>query len=214
MVYKVKEETITGIANAIRTKTNSEENIQVEDFAEEILNIETGENTTAAAQSAKDAAASAISADSSAQAAADSAAEAAASAKKSLDKVNEAKDWAVGETESAKYYAEEAAKDADEAHNSYIGSYNVGNYILGLQTEIVNTISTAQGFTAEAWAIGTKNGEPVVEGDPQYNEHAKYYAGKAAEEADRAKSITENFARETIAGNVFADNATVSEVTP
>ena len=70
MAYKVTEETINGIANAIRAQSNSTEDIKVEDFAEAILSIETGENTASAAQSAKDAEVSAISAASSAIAAA------------------------------------------------------------------------------------------------------------------------------------------------
>lgn len=209
MVYKVKEETIAGIANAIRTKTNSTEDIQMEDFAAEILNIETGENTASAAQSAIDAANSANNAYIYKESAGKSAKDAADSAEEAAKMADESKEWAVGETESAKYYADEAAKEAQSAQDSYVGSVGVGQYILNLQTEIVGTISTAQGFTAEAWAIGTKNGAAVVDGDPQYNNNAKYYVGEAAKEADRAKSITENFARETIAGNVFADGATV-----
>ena len=81
MAYKVAEETIEGIASAIRTKTGSNDEIQLQDFAEEILNIETGENTAAAAKSARDAEASAISAASSAQAAKELAVDAAAVAR-------------------------------------------------------------------------------------------------------------------------------------
>ena len=90
MAYKVTEETINGIANAIRAQSNSTEDIKVEDFAEAILSIETGENTASAAQSAKDAEVSAISAASSAIAAAESAGEVALGIEKS-------KLWATGE---------------------------------------------------------------------------------------------------------------------
>jgi hypothetical protein len=40
---------------------------------------------------------------------------------------------------------------------------------------------------AEAWAVGEKNGVPVTEGDPTWQNHAKYYAGLASAEADRAE---------------------------
>lgn len=85
MIYKVKEETITEIANAIRAKTNSTEDIQVQNFAEEILNIKTGENTILAAKSARDAEASAISAQTHAQFASDCIEQIAVDAKKSED---------------------------------------------------------------------------------------------------------------------------------
>lgn len=40
---------------------------------------------------------------------------------------------------------------------------------------------------AEAWAVGEKNGVPVTESDPTWNNNAKYYAGRASAEADRAE---------------------------
>lgn len=36
---------------------------------------------------------------------------------------------------------------------------------------------------AEAWAVGERNGEPVTEGDPTYNNNAKFWAGKAMADA-------------------------------
>lgn len=36
---------------------------------------------------------------------------------------------------------------------------------------------------AEAWAVGERNGEPVTEGDPTYNNNAKFWAGKAMTDA-------------------------------
>lgn len=83
MVYKVKEETITEIANAIRAKTNLTGDIKVQNFAEEILNIKAGENTISAEKSARDAEASAISAKTHAQFAADCIEQVAADARKS-----------------------------------------------------------------------------------------------------------------------------------
>lgn len=39
---------------------------------------------------------------------------------------------------------------------------------------------------AEAWAVGTKDGEPVSDDDPQYNNNSKYYS-------DRAEYLIDNF---------------------
>jgi len=36
---------------------------------------------------------------------------------------------------------------------------------------------------SEAWAVGTKNGEPVGSSEPQYNNYSKYYADRAHEDA-------------------------------
>ena len=204
MVYKVTEETITGIANAIRTQTNSTEDIQVEDFAEEILSIKTVKDAEAAAKSALEAEGYMVSAQSSATAAAESAEEAAASAADSLRKADEAKEWAVGETESAKYYADEAAKEANNADSSYHDTYEIANYVLELKAEVENTISTAQGFTAEAWANGTKDGVAVGENDPQYNKHAWYWA-------QQAEAFANEIAKVAAAGNIFAEASLIDE---
>lgn len=98
MYYKVKDETITGIAEAIRTKNGVEGEIKVEDFAQSILSLQIGEDTNAAAQSANAAAASAISAETSAFAAAESAgraAENAIDAKESLEIIDAREERAV-----------------------------------------------------------------------------------------------------------------------
>lgn len=80
MGYKIKEETLEDIADAIRVKSGTTGGIQAEQFAQAILNLETGENTEAAAESARAAASSATSALSSATAAAESAGASASSA--------------------------------------------------------------------------------------------------------------------------------------
>lgn len=43
------------------------------------------------------------------------------------------------------------------------------------------TRSEENADAAEAWAVGTKNGEPLKEEDEQYNNNSKYYSNKAAE---------------------------------
>ena len=42
---------------------------------------------------------------------------------------------------------------------------------------------------SEAWAVGTKDGTPVVEGDDQYNNHSKYWAGVSESEAQTAQTL-------------------------
>ena len=69
MYYRLKEETIDDIADAIREKSGTVGEIQPENFASAIRSLEIGENTNSAAESANAAAASAASAQSSALAA-------------------------------------------------------------------------------------------------------------------------------------------------
>lgn len=78
MYYKIQPETIEDIARAIRMKSGASGDIQVKDFASAISELNVGENTESAAQSAAAASASAASAASSATAAAKSAGDAAA----------------------------------------------------------------------------------------------------------------------------------------
>lgn len=49
------------------------------------------------------------------------------------------------------------------------------------QTEVpaLVTLARTQMENAEAWAVGTKDGEPVSQDDPQYNNSAKYWAQQA-----------------------------------
>lgn len=84
MEYKIKEETLESIADAIRVKNKTSGSIQVEQFAQSILGLDVGENTEKAAESAKSAAASAASAESSATAAAESAGQGASSESNAL----------------------------------------------------------------------------------------------------------------------------------
>ena len=214
MVYKVTEETITEIANAIRAKTGSTEEILVQDFAEEILTIQNGENTIAAAQSARDAEASAISAASSAQSAKEDAALAAV-------RVNKAKDWAIGSESTddetyennSKYYSEvslahsknsETSSQTSKGHADRAAaseaatkeSQEATDENLSRSIEIVENL---EGFNSEAWAVGTKNGVAITEDHVAYNNHSKYWS---------------EVARDIIAtANVLATATIVEEVT-
>ena len=231
MVYKVKEETIDGIANAIRAKNKSTKDIKVEDFAAEILNIETGENTVAASQSARDAEVSAISAASSAQSAMEDAESAAAH-------VESSKAWAIGvrndvevsdgdETfeNNAKYYSEiagtlsvntktyldsaidkanEAASFANDAANSAKEAKECETKTKENLDSSIKIIEDMEGFTSESWAIGTKNGIPVEEGDETYNNNAKYWS-------QVAKDIIKDFHANGGVANIFVQAVVTEE---
>lgn len=132
MPYVMKEETLNGIADAIRLKTGTEYDIQAEDFEEAILGIQTCENTDIAKESAFSAAQSAREAD-----------ESAISARSSALAASESAGIVIEYTETAKTKAE-AAQNHER--------------------------------NAEAYAVGTRNGVPVSEGDIAYQNNAKYYA--------------------------------------
>lgn len=188
MAYKVTEETINGIANAIRAQSNSTEDIKVEDFAEAILSIETGENTASAAQSAKDAEVSAISAASSAIAAAERAGEVALGIEKS-------KLWATGEgavegdetyENNAKYYSKVAQQHSDTAkgfaENAAASAATAKQYKDATKENLdhaIDMVQNLEGFNSEAWAVGTRNAIEVAETDITYHNNSKYWALQA-----------------------------------
>lgn len=229
MVYKVTEETITGIANAIRAKTNSTEAIEVQDFAAEILSIETGENTTSAAQSARDAEASAISAASSAQSAREDAAFVA-------EGIEGAKTWATGEgavegdeeyENNAKYYSEVSKSHADTADtyraevaaNAGAAQQSAEDAAVSLAAtkeseeatketldHAIDIVQNLEGFNSEAWAIGTRNGVIVAEDDPTYQNNSKYWS-------DTARATVTDFQANVGVSNVLATATVTEEVT-
>lgn len=68
---------------------------------------------------------------------------------------------------NAKYYAEQAGGNAENAEQS-------------------KNSAKKSADTSEAWAVGTVGGVPVEEGQPGYNDNAKYYAEQASDSADAA----------------------------
>lgn len=158
MSYLMKDETVDGIADALRLKTGTDADIQAEDFEATILSIRTCENTDAAVQaaldaanSAKEAETSAYSADSSALAASEAAGRASASESHALASKEAAKTSELAAAAS-KAAAERAAEVAAE-HG---------------------------GFNSEAYAVGTRDGVAVAEGDVAYQNNSKYYAEQAS----------------------------------
>lgn len=172
MSYVIKQETLDGIADAIRLKTGIDKDIQAEDFEDAILSIRTCENTdvaleaaSAAAKSAKDADTSAYSAQSSAIVASEAAGRAALSEAIAVEKAEIASISAESAKESetnAKASEEIAVESAEAAKIAAEAAAHHG------------------GFNSEAYAVGTRNGIPVVEGDVAYHNNAKYYAEQAA----------------------------------
>lgn len=66
--------------------------------------------------------------------------------------------------------------------------------ILGEDAEIEMRVSVGDGVstsTAEAWAVGQRGGVPVTEGDPTYQNNAKYYAEQARTHDSSAKAYAE-----------------------
>lgn len=70
--------------------------------------------------------------------------------------------------------------------------------------------SDIRALDSEAWAVGTKDGDPVAADDPQYDNNSKYWAEKAEDEADIAQDYANHIA-DPVSGLVtawLADNIT------
>lgn len=192
MIYKIQDTTLEGIANAIRAKSGTEEEIQVEDFEYAILNIDTGENTTSAAESAKSAKESADSANTSELAAAEHAGRAAvseANAEASAEEAKAAAETAAvdavakvqellnDEVEAAQTAANNAqtseSKAASSATAAEESAKSAESFVEVAETqaqaaaesatEAKYVLSTVSGQESEAWAIGTRT--EVVEAE-------------------------------------------------
>ena len=78
--------------------------------------------------------------------------------------------------------------DDNEVIKTYIGNYNIKDSLIANgepPTPLEDWLEQAQEALdafkqdvsdAEAWAVGTRNGEPVSSSDPTYHNNAKYYA--------------------------------------
>lgn len=77
-------------------------------------------------------------------------------------------------------------------------------------TEIPAIIDLAQNYmlNAEAWAVGTKDGVPVDDTEPQYNNNSKYWAEQSADSASAA-ALSESHA--STSETNAAGSATLSE---
>lgn len=74
--------------------------------------------------------------------------------------------------------AQAAATSATNASSSATAASTSAGQAASSATAAADSAEDAQemSYTAEAWAVGTKNGIDVGSGDPQYHNNAKYYA--------------------------------------
>ncbi len=232
MIYKIQDTTLEGIANAIRAKSGTEEEIQVEDFEYAILNIETGENTVSAAESAKSAKESADSANTSELAAAEHAGRAAISEANAKTSENEAK--AAAETAAVDTVAkvqellndevtraETAANNAQTSETNAKNSENVAqasaqdaeksaSEAIEYATEAKYVLSTVTGQESEAWAIGTRTEVVTAEDGTEsfvstpVTEDDLQYNNNSKYWCDQAKVIVQDASASLATANVYA----------
>ena len=215
MIYKIQDTTLEGIANAIRAKSGTNEDIQVEDFEYAILNIDTGENTVSAAESAKSAKESADSANTSELAAAEHAGRASVSesnAEEHADRAEAAAANAVAEVQELLNDEVAAAKTAaNNAKTSETNAKNSANEAASIvkSTEdyaqsaaesaqvAQETIWDATGATSEAWAKGTMQGVEIASDHEAYHNNSKYWC-------DQAKLAAQDASSSAATANVYA----------
>jgi hypothetical protein len=146
-----------------------------------------GEASTSAsnaAASATAAAGSATTASTKASEAATSATNAAGSATTASTKAGEAATSATnaaGSATTATTKAGEASTSATNAASSATTASTKAGEASTSATAAAGSATAAEGSAedSEAWAVGTKDGTPVQSTDPQYNNHAKYWAAQA-----------------------------------
>ena len=107
-----------------------------------------------------------------AESAADTAVEAASEAETSATQAQASQSAAYISEINANGYASEAEQSATAASGSATAASGSA------------TSASESKENAEAWAVGTKNGTPVPETAPQYDNHAKYWAEQAQAVAD------------------------------
>lgn len=228
MIYKIQDTTLEGIANAIRAKSGTEEEIQVEDFEYAILNIETGENTVSAAESAKRAKESADSANTSELAAAEHAgraaisetnaktsekeakAAAATAAADAVDKVQELLNDEVTRAEIAANNAQTSQKNAESSASAAEESAKSAENLVEAAEEQAQaaaesakvaqeTIWDATGATSEAWAKGTMRGVEITS-----KEEHEAYQDNSKYWCDQAKLVVQDASVSVATANVYA----------
>lgn len=79
------------------------------------------------------------------------------------------KDAAAGSASDSSYYSSQAAISAGNADGS------------AQQASAQAAAANVKSVDSEAWAVGTRNGVPVEEGDPTYHHNSKYYADLGSE---------------------------------
>ena len=83
---------------------------------------------------------------------------------------------------NSKYFKEQAAAAATNAHTSETNAGNSATAASGSATAASGSANTAsqKALDSEAWAVGERGGEPVAPTDPTYENSAKHWAERAA----------------------------------
>ena len=157
-----------------------------------------------ASASAIAAATSATNASSSATEASNSAAAASGSASTASTKASEAATSATNASGSATAAATSAGQAASSATAAS-----------GSATAAADSAEDAQemSYTAEAWAVGTKNGIDVGSSDPQYHNNAKYYKEHAASSASSASTSASTATTKASQASTSASTASTAATT-
>ena len=145
---------------------------------------EASTSATNAASSASTATTKAGEASTSATNAADSATAAAGSASTASTKAGEAATSATNAADSATAAAGSASTASTKASDASTAASTATTKAGEASTSATNAAGSATAANtsaedAEAWAVGTKDGTAVPSTEPQYNNHAKYWAGRA-----------------------------------
>ena len=191
MANIIQDETLTDIADAIRLKTGIEGEIQVESFAQLIKAMPTCDNTQraenaadAAEQSAEEAYASMVSAATSAGQVKKVESIVVGAADQETERIDNentriANENARKQAESNRIVAEKARADAESARvdeNTGIVAQAKRYADLAADSERAVAGVTADALDAEAWAVGTMDGNAITNEHQAYNNNAKYYA--------------------------------------
>ena len=122
-----------------------------------------------------------------------------------LPYVRDAEAWAAGTRDgepvgssdetyhnNSKYYAEQAGNSADDAYTSETNA------------ALSESAAEERAEDSEAWAVGTRDGQPIPSTDPAYNNNAKHWAESAA------AIVGIGIATTTTAGIVKPDGTTIT----
>lgn len=191
MAKIIQDETLTNIADAIRVKGGLEGEIKVEDFAQLIEDLPVCDNTKRAEIAADEAEKSAREANTSAISAATSAGQikkvedvVVGAANKETERINNEKTRIANEdgrksAESDRAVAEAARALAESQRvdeNTGIVAQAKKYADLAADSERAVAGVAADALDAEAWAVGTMNGNAITNEHQAYNNNAKYYA--------------------------------------
>ncbi len=128
--------------------------------------------------------------------------------------------------QDAEAAAQSAAESATAAHNSEVNAGNSEGLaeqakldaqasaqaadVSEANAKISELNADTHAENAEAWAVGTRDGSPVGQGDPAYHNNAKYYAELADTKADQAADSAEESQDAAVVAQSAATSATAS----